>query len=321
MSKPRDLPENIDAIMDPNLAYELPRDISAAFDKDRIQEVANNFQATVEDTPASYPFNFNREELPFFFGVDQFRAGEGTNRVDVNIEVPVSVDKGDTLDETYRAEVVVWDAKLSEVARRHREIVVHAAPGGAEWANLIPTQTVFSLPSGYYRMAVSCRGEKSGRESSYRTSFSADAFGSRLAVSDILFARRIAPAENVSIFTRGPLEVIPHPYRAYSRTFAMPLYFEIYNLALDERGVSSYSIEYAIIRQSSKKQDLLERFRATPAEVASRFESSSQGEHDTQHILVKVENLAKGTYEILVTVKDNLSNEAAYRKGTFSIID
>jgi GWxTD domain-containing protein len=321
MSKPRDLPENIDAIMSPNLAYELPRDISAAFDKDRIQEVANNFEATVEDTPTSYPFNFNREELPFFFGVDQFRGGEGTNRVDVQIEVPVSVEKGDTLEETYTAEVVIWDANLAEVARRQREIVVHAAPGGAEWANLIPTQTVFSLRAGYYRMAVSVRGENSRRESSYRTSFSADSFAPRLALSDILFARKIAQAENVSIFTRGALEVIPHPYRAYSRTFAIPLYFEIYNLALDARGVSSYSIEYAIIRQSSKKQDFLERFRGTPAEVASRFESSSQGENDTQHILVRADNLAKGSYEILVTVKDNLSNQVAYRKGTFSIID
>jgi GWxTD domain-containing protein len=321
MSKPRDLPENIDAIMDPNLAYELPRDISAAFDKERIQEVANNFEATVEDTPASYPFNFNRKELPFFFGVDQFRGGEGTNRVDVQIEVPVSVEKGDTLEETFRADVVIWDADLAEVARKQREIVVRAAPGDAVWANLIPTQTAFSLGPGYYRLAVSVRGEKSGRESTYRTSFSTERFGSRLAVSDILFSRRIAPAENASIFTRGALEVIPHPYRAYSRTFAIPLYFEIYNLALDARGVSSYSIEYAIIRQSPKKQDFLERFRGSPAEVASRFESSSQGDNDTQHILVRADKLAKGTYEILVTVKDNLANEVAYRKGTFSIID
>ena len=321
MSKPRELPENIDAIMNPNLANELPRDISEAFDKDRIQEVANNFEAAVEDTPTSYPFNFNREELPFFFGVDRFRGGEETNRVDVQIEVPVSVEKGDTLDETYRAEVVVWDANLAEVARAKRDIVVHAAPGGAEWANLVPTQTAFSLAAGYYRMAVSVRGEKSGRESSYRTSFSTEPFGPGLSLSDVLFARRIAPAENASAFTRGALEVIPHPYRAYSRTFAIPLYFEIYNLALDARGVSSYSIEYAIIRQSPKKQDFLERFRGTPAAVASSFEASSQGQNDTQHILLNAGNLAKGTYEILVTVKDNLSNEVAYRKGTFSIID
>lgn len=321
MSKPRELPENIDAIMDPNLPLQLPGDISAAFEKEKIEEAANNFEATIEDVPSSYPFNFNRKELPFFFAVDQFRGGKETNRVDVQIEVPVSVESGDTLEETYRAEVVIWDANLAEVARREKEIVVRAAPGKTEWANLIPTQTVFSVARGYYRMAVSVRGENSGRESSYRTSFSSESFEPRLSVSDILFARKIAPTDNTSIFARGPLEVIPHPYRGYSRTFPIPLYFEIYNLAPDERGVSSYSVEYRIIRQPSKKKDFMERFRGTPPEVASRFESSGYGEHDTQHILVRADNLAKGTYEILVTVTDNLTNAAAYRKGTFSIVD
>jgi GWxTD domain-containing protein len=320
-AKPRELPENIDAIMDPQLAYELPKDVSAVFEKDRIEKSANNFEATLEDNPVSYPFNFDRKELPFFFGIDQFRGGEGINRVDVQIEVPVSVEKGDTLEETYRADVVIWNANLEEVARGEREIVVHAAPGGAQWANLIPTQKAFSLGKGYYRMAVSVRGEKSGRESSYRTSFSAESFGPTLSVSDILFARRIAPTGTASIFARGALEVIPHPYRAYSKTFPIPLYFEVYNLALDGRGVSSYSIEYRIIRAPSKKNDFLERFRSTPPEVSSRFESSGQGEDETQHILVDTKNLSKGVYEILITVTDNLSAEVAYRKGTFSIID
>ena len=235
--------------------------------------------------------------------------------------MPVSIESGDTLEETYRAEVVIWDATFAEVARRQKEIVVRAAPGKTEWANLIPTQTVFSVGRGYYRMAISVRGENSGRESSYRTSFSAESFEPRLSLSDILFARKIAPTDNTSIFARGPLEVIPHPYRAYSRSFPIPLYFEIYNLGLDQRGVSSYSIEYKIIRQSGEKTAFMERFRGTSPIVASRFESSGYGEHDTQHIQVRTENLAKGTYDILITVTDNLANAEAYRKASFTIVD
>jgi GWxTD domain-containing protein len=320
-SKPRELPENIDAIMDPNLPYELPRDISAAFQKEKIRKVADNFEITLEDTPSSYPFNFDRRELPFYFAVDQFRGGESTNRVEVQIEIPVSVEKGDTLEETYRAEVVLWDAKLDEAARMEREIVLHAAPGSAEWANLLPTQMAFPLSRGYYRMAVSVRGENSGRESVYRTSFSSEAFGPGLALSDILFARKIAQAGSPSIFTRGPIEVIPHPYRAYSRSFALPLYFEIYNLKLDGRGVSSYRIQYRIVPQAKEKRNILDRLRETAPVVASEFESSGYGEHETQYIFVRTENLAKGPYEVLVTVTDNQTGEMTYRRGTFSIVD
>ncbi len=320
-SKPPDLPEDIDAIMDPDLPNELPRDISAAFDKEKIQEVANNFEITLEDTPSSYPFNFDRRELPFYFAVDQFRGGENTNRVEVQIEVPVSVGRGDTLEETYRADVVLWNSRLDEAGRMDREIILHAAPGGAEWANLLPTQMVFSLSKGYYRMAVSVRGEKSGRESSYRTSFSTEAFGPGLRVSDILFARKIAQTGNSSIFTRGPIEVVPHPFRAYSRSFALPLYFEIYNLRLDERGTSSYKIKYQIVPQAKQKKSIWERILETPPAVASEFESSGYGEHETQYIFVRTENLAKGSYEVLVTVTDNRTSEVSFRRGTFSIVD
>lgn len=321
MSKPRELPENIDALMDPNLAAELPADISAVFHKEKIREVANNFEAVLEETPASYPFNFKREELPFFFGVDRFRGGESTNRVELQIEVPVSVAAGESVEETYEARAVVWDSKLNEVTRATRDIVLHASPGDAAWANLLPTQMVFSLENGYYRLAVSVRGAKSGRESSYRTSFSTEAFGPELALSDIVFARRIAPTEEASMFTRGALEVVPHAYRVYSRSFPVPLYFEIYNLALDPRGVATFKIEYRIIPQSPGKKSILKRFAETPPIVASEFESSAYDRHEPQYISVRTENLPKGPYEVLVTVTDNLSNQTAYRKGTFSIVD
>jgi GWxTD domain-containing protein len=321
MSKPRELPENIDALMDPNLPYTLPKDISAAFHKDKIKTVANNFEIVIEDTPSSYPFNFNREELPFFFGVDRFRGGEETNRVELQVEVPVNLEAGGSLEETFQVRAVLWDSGFDEVARASRDIVLRAAPRDAQWANLLPTQMTFSVDRGYYRLAVSVRGEASGRESSYTTSFSTERFGPELALSDILFARSIAQAEEPSIFTRGPLEVIPHAYRVYSRSFALPLYFEIYNLALDERGVASFRIQYKIIPQSPRKKSLRERFSQTPPVAASEFESSGYDRHEPQYIFVRTDNLPKGPYEVLITVTDAISKETAYRKGTFSIVD
>jgi GWxTD domain-containing protein len=319
MSKPRDLPENIDALMDPDLRYELPKDVSAVFHKDKIREVANNFEITLEDTPSSYPFNFDRRELPFFFGIDRFRSGQTANRVDLQIEVPVS--GGESFEETYHVQAVLWDSQLKEVARSKRDVVVRSAPGVTEWENLLPSQLVFSVGSGYYRLAVSVHGDKSGRESSYRTSFSSESFGPQLALSDILFARRIAPAEESSIFTRGALEVVPHAYHVYSRSFPIPLYFEIYNLTLDPRGVASFKIEYKIVPQSDGKKSFWERFRDTRTVVASEFESSAYAPDEPQSISVRTDNLAKGSYELLVTVTDNLSKQVTYRKGTFSIVD
>jgi hypothetical protein len=191
----------------------------------------------------------------------------------------------------------------------------------AQWANLLPTQMVFSLERGYYRMAISVEDRESGRSSSYKTTFSCDPFGPDLSVSDILFARKITPTESASIFTRGALEVIPHPVRAYSRSFALPLYFEIYDLGLDERGVSSFTVEYRIIPHLKEKKLFWDRFGETATIASSEFESSGYSDHEVQHILVRADNLNRGSFDILVTVTDTLTGAVAYRKGTFSIVD
>ncbi len=315
------LPENIDAIMDPNVQRSMPKDISDVFQRDKIMEVANNFEIVLEDIPASYPFNFNRKELPFYFGVDQFRSGDDHNRVDINLELPVVFEGGSSFEETYHAEVVIWNSEFEEVARKQRDIVLKTAPDVDDFANLVPTQLVLSLEKGYYRMAVSVRGENSGSESSYKTSFTCRTFGPELELSDILFARRIAQSERSSIFSRGALEVIPHPVRAYGRSIAIPLYFEIYNLTLDERGVSSYTIGYQVIPHSKKKKHIWDRFDDALPIVSSRFESSGYSENETRYINVGTHNLSQGSFDILVTITDNLSGDVTFRKGTFSIVE
>jgi hypothetical protein len=308
--------------MDPDLPEALPDDISEIFHRDQIREVANNFEIVREDIPSSYPFNFNRKELPFYFDIDQFRGGETNNRVEVHLEVPVTVEGGGgSFEETYHAEVVLWNANFEEVARKHKDIVLRTSADVSQWANLLPTQLIFTLGKGYYRVGVSVEGVNSEASTSYKTSFTCEPFGSKLAVSDILFARKIAPTEKASVFTKGALEVIPHPVRAYSRSYPLPLYFEIYNLALDDRGVSSYTIEYKIIPHSKKKKRFWERFREATPIVASKFESSGYSAYETQHISVRTENLAKNSYDILITIKDDLTQAVAYRKGTFSIVE
>lgn len=323
MARPREVADEIDALIDPDRVAMLPRDIGAVFEKEKVREIANNFEITLTETPVSYPFNFEHKELPFYFGVDQFRAGDRTNRVDINIEVPVLVETSGagTFEETYHAEVVIWNAQYQEVLRKEKDIVVRSVPDIESFANLLPTQLPLSLKKGYYRMGVSVAGAKSQTSSSYRTSFECQPFGNRFSISDIVFARRIVEVTTPSIFTRGALDVIPHPLRAYSRTFLIPLYFEIYNLTLDQNGVGSYTIEYKVIPHSNTKSGFWDRFRGSAPIVSSKFQSSCLSEHDTQHLSVNTENLRRGSYDLLITLTDDYTGAVTFSKGTFSLLD
>ena len=322
-ARPRELADAIDTLMDPDRVEMLPKDVSAVFQADQIRKVANNFEAVLEDTPSSYPFNFEEKTLTFYFGIDQFKGGETRNRVDVQIEIPVVIEsrRGSTFEETFHTEVVVWDSQFNELSRKEKDIVLRAGPDVATWSNLLPTQIPLLLEAGYYRMAISVRAVESGKSASFRTTFNCDLFEGQLALSDILFARRISQAENPTVFTRGALDVIPHPLRAYSRSVSMPLYFEVYNLTTDATGVSSYTVEYKIIPHERDKKRFWQRFRQSTPVISSRFHSSGYGETEIQHITVNMENLKKGSFDLLITLTDDLSQQVTFKRGTFSLID
>ena len=117
------------------------------------------------------------------------------------------------------------------------------------------------------------------------------------------------------------MEVIPHPARAYSRKFPLPIYFEVYNLTLGSTGVSAYTIEYKIIQHEKKKKRFWERFEKAKPVISSRFDGSGFSEDEPLHVTVNTENLAKGSFDFLITLTDNLSGIVAYRRGTFSLVD
>jgi hypothetical protein len=293
------------------------------FQRDEVEEIAANFEKVLEETPASYPFNFTNKPLPFYFSVDQFKGGSGINRVDVNIEVPVQSATDDTLeqDQQFTASVVVWDARYNEVLRKEREFTLRAEKNSGQWAKLIPTQLVFSLREGYYRMAVGVESSTRGASTTYKTSLSTETFSSEHSISDILFASRIANLSETSIWARGSLHVVPHPLRVYKKAFPIPIYFETYNLALDDRGSTSYTVEYKVIPHSREKKRFWERFEDTTPVVSSSYDASGYSADEPHYFRLGTENLWEGSFDILITVYDKIAQATTYRKATFSIID
>jgi hypothetical protein len=186
---------------------------------------------------------------------------------------------------------------------------------------LWPAQIVFSLPRSYYRLAVSVEDVDRGRSSAYRTNVSTRDFDRDLALSDVLFAQKIVPVSEVSPFARGPIEVVPHPIRRYAVGSPVSLYFEIYNLGLDEDGRSSYAVEYRVLPHSDEKRSFLDRFDGEEAVFASRFEGSGYNANEPLHLAIKSENLEPGLYDFLVTVKDEYWQSTAYRQATFRIVE
>jgi GWxTD domain-containing protein len=316
--------EGMDEIIDPDTESMLPDNPSYTFHKERIEKYANNFDKVLEETPAAYPFNFENNTLPFYFGVDQFKGGETVNRVEVNIEFPANVSPGakDLKQKAYTATAVFFDKDYNEVAHHNHEIVLPTTARESEdTVRLMPAQLVFTLPKEYYRLAVSLEESGSGRESAYRSNMAFADYQYDLSISDILFASKIERVTRQSPFNRGALEVVPHPLRRYKKSDVVPVYFEVYNLELDDDGLSKYTVDYRIIPHSPAKTSFWDRYDNESPIVASRFESSSYETTDPLYISVRTENLWKGEFDLLVTVKDEITQAVVFRKATFRIVD
>ncbi|HEU4364690.1 MAG TPA: GWxTD domain-containing protein [Candidatus Krumholzibacteria bacterium] len=312
--------ERIDELVDPDYARSLPDNPSDVFQRDQVQKMASNFQAVLEDNPSSYPFNFTKERFPFYFGVEQFRGGDGVNRVEVNLEFPLKPVAGASPPaRSYRASVVVMDESYTVVDRQKQDLGVPA--DHADGTRLMPAQIVFTLPRSYYRVGVAMEDLDAKTSSAYRTNISARDFDRELAISDVLFAQRIAPAESNSLFMRGALVVVPHPIRRYAVGSAVPVYFELYNLGINREGMSEYEVEYRVAPHTEKKEGLLSRFRGGETVFSSSFKASGYSASEPLHITIRTENLKPGLYDFMVRVKDEHWQSEQFREATFRIVE
>ena len=314
----------IGAPIDATTEFYVPKpEMATGAPVDQFEKMLNNFYAVREETPASYNYDLPPYQIEFYFDVDNFRGGEALNRVEVNMEFVADMVPVNPTHENnrYVASAIFWNSDREEVGRVHRSLDLPTCKGVDDSTCLTPMQLVFTLPPDFYHVAVTVEERMTGRVSSFRDEVACADFETRLALSNILFASKIAPSEEISMFNRGALEVVPHPVKRYQQFGRIPVYFEVYNLELGANGASMYNVEYRIISHTPRAVNLWNRIRGKKpmVDVASSFRASSDSEHDTVNISIGSKNLWPGEFALRVTITDENSNATVTREVVFDI--
>ncbi len=303
----------------------LPPRITVESRLDLIEKKLNNFTEVARSIRASSRYQSRRFKLPFVFQAADFRGGASLNRVDVNIEFSADSsavkNKEDFME--YTATAVCMNTDKKEIGRDARSIKIPTPLAASADMRLIPTQLTFSLPPGFYFLAVTMEEKGTGRLTSYRKDITCRDFENNLSVSDVLFARKITPAKGNSMFNRGAIQVVPHPLSRYRKPVGIPVYFEVYNLFNDQNGSASYTVEYRIVSRQLKKAGFWGLFkRAKPLfDISSSFQAACRGGRDQVHIDIGSDNFDKGEYTLNVIITDNLSGNKAEREADFTILE
>lgn len=316
-------PDKIDHMADPDVRMATPKDLIAGRDAEKMQHSANNFYKYLKEKPVIYSFELDAEILPVYFDITAFRGGPGRIRTEINVEVPTGelkfIYREGMLTADVELKVLVRDFELNPVSLVSDR--VHASQAGETFTgpSLVPGQAVVTLEPGYYRIGIEATDLHSGRTGSFRTNIELTSLDRTLHLSDIQFASSIRETEQNTRFMKGNLQVVPHPLHAYRIPYPVTLYFEIYGLDTDAEGLAFYEVEYRIIPLEKRRRGPV--LEEVPTVISSRFETTGFGSMHTERLEIATDNLWKGPFELIVTVRDRRTRLSTEQRSSFSILE
>lgn len=318
-------PDRIDYIASPDVRSQVEiGSFSDIIEAEKMEKAKNRYFEYLEKSPVIYSFELSPDLLTVYFDVTSFNAGYEAVRAEVNVEVAAGELIFERREGVFGAEVelsvVVHDLDMNEVARA-TDVIRPAQSGGQVYQgpSFLPGQIAFALEPGYYRFGIQARDKGSGRTGVYRTTAELPPLHDRLALSDILFASSIRPADGTAKFVKGDLQVVPHPLHAYRKPFPLSFYFEIYGLDTDAEGMAFYAIDYRIVPVTKKRKGLT--LQDVPTAISSRFETTGFGPTQSQQLEIATENLWKGSFRLIVTVFDRRTRKTVEKIANFSILE
>ena len=283
-------------------------------------------------SPEDYTHDFGGDLLEYAFDAVSFRGEAGSTEVDLSYSIPVwqfgdiTDDKGDrtwldnqvTLRDSIHTPAFSRKFRFGPVARPERKLGSQEFQGAAYTlaANLV-------MPAGTFTAAVEMRDEATKRVGVYKKPVSiSDYRGSGLLISDLKLSTGITPATTAGPFVRHGLNVVPNPGRLYARGQLVYVYYEVYNLDMDEGGRTSYETLYEITplgmpalrnRRARRPDDM--------QTVMSFFEGEGSSAEEAEYTALDTTDLEAGEYVLTVTLTDRGADKSVTRSVNFMVVE
>ncbi len=140
-----------------------------------------------------------------------------------------------------------------------------------------------------------------------------------LAISDLLIADHITPADEFHHWQRNGLYIMPNIMQLFEPKDTLAVYFEIYQLRADNNGNVHYRVENAL---SKKKEGgiLKTIFGSDTRKLSIVNEFSGRKTSDFVVQSIHLNNLESGEYEFEIIVYDDIAKKQTRRKTVIQIL-
>ena len=270
---------------------------------------------TVVNTKLSYNL------LPFDYRTDFIKITEDTVLTPVTIQVQHKDLTFQNKEGVQRAVVNVYgriSTITGRVAQIFEDVVSVDSPESLFKQTLEKSsryQKAVPLRSGLYKLELVLKDLNSGNVGTTYKGFSVPRYEEdKLAISSIILADDIQKLSLKQVaagqFVIGGSKVYPNLKDSFDRTKTMGIYFQIYNLALDEKTHKpSATIEY-VLKKGDKE---ISRFQEEQDKLAGASQQM------TLEKLYPLNNLEPGRYSLVVNVTDNLSKRTISPVAKFEV--
>ena len=270
---------------------------------------------TLVDTRVSYNL------FPFDFRTDFFKITEDTILTPITIQLQHK-------DMTFKNENGVQRARVNiygrvstitgRVAQVFEDVVSKDIPDslfkqGLEQKSLY--QRSFPLRSGRYKLELVLKDLHSGNVGTHYFGFVVPRYNEdQLGISSIMLADRIEglPPTQVGngMFVIGASKVHPNVKEEFDREKTLGIYFQIYNLTLDDQTQKQSAVIDYHFMQGDRK---VARFQEERGELGGASQQMTLGK------LMPLKSLAPGNYRLVVNVTDNLSRRSVRQVAKFQL--
>ncbi|NUM82094.1 GWxTD domain-containing protein [bacterium] len=281
-----------------------------------------------------FVFDFGAPHLPMNVNFASFKGQSKNSRMEFYFIVPFEKlnfipDKNqlEKYTSNLKLNLKIYDTKYNEITSTEREVTVNSNATELK-THFYLDQIEQELVPGKYVMAVEIRNNEKDRVGIYQFVVSVrDYTADTLTVSDIELAQYVdnTLVKDKFVKPQTTLKVVPNPAAGILKDKPLTVYYEIYNLTVNNEGKSSYQVSYSI-----KMLDTDQSFLSSIAGIFSSNKDAStssvtvkegKSTSEKEYIGFDISELPKGVARLEIKVKDLLSNKETVSGINLTIVE
>lgn len=311
-----------------NLAVNFSRDKLNDFLRERDQAVASH--------PGEfYRHDYQAQNFPFLTKWAQFRGDSNKTQVEVYLSIPglaAKFNRGPTQFVNYTDLFVdIVDSNFNSVVKKQERFSIKVDSVVNMESRHFLFQNSYLLPPGVYETAlVMTSPDKKNKGIQKKNLVVRDFTASRLLLSDIQMSSQIAVIDNrlEPIRSKKDLKILPYPFSRVMKNQPIHLYFEIYNLKLDERKRSHFEVVYTVRTIRPDRNLWQKTIGSIPrlfggAErnyIATTVQREGEDEKACEYIAFDLKHQDLGQVELQVEVFDRVGQQRTANAIEFTLV-